>query len=90
MIVQTENQLARVNAIWGISRLARKDNKYATTLLPLVQDKDPEIRAQAAKWLGDMKYAAAAEKLMPLLKDTFSRARFFAAEPWEELNTNRQ
>ncbi|HRO47297.1 HEAT repeat domain-containing protein [Agriterribacter sp.] len=74
------NQLARINAIWGMSQLARKDKKYAVPLLSLLQDKDPEIRAQAAKWLGDMKYEAAGEKLLPLLKDTASRVRFFAAE----------
>lgn len=74
------NQLARINAIWGMSQLARKNKKYALPLLSLLQDKDPEIRAQAAKWLGDMKYAAAGEKLVPLLKDTASRVRFFATE----------
>jgi len=77
---QTANQLARINAIWGMSQLARKDKKYAAPLLSLLQDKDAEIRAQAAKWLGDMKYAAAGDKLLPLLKDTAARARFFAAE----------
>jgi quinoprotein glucose dehydrogenase len=80
MMSQTANQLARVNAIWGISQLARQDKKYAATLLPLLQDKDPEIRAQAAKWLGDIKYADAGSKLIPLLKDTAARAKFFAAE----------
>ena len=46
----------------------------------MLQDKDPEIRAQAAKWLGDIKYKEAGDKLIPLLKDSNSRARFFAAE----------
>lgn len=79
-LAQTSNQLARVHAIWGLSQMARKEKKYAENLLPLLQDKDPEIRAQAARWLGDIKYKEAGNKLMPLLKDTFSRARFFAAE----------
>ncbi len=78
--VKQANQLARVHAIWGISQLARQDKKYAKSLLPLLQDKDPEIRAQAAKWLGDIKYKEAGEQLIPVLKDTFIRARFFAAE----------
>ena len=73
-------QLARVHAIWGVSQLARTDKKYAAVLLPLLQDADPEIRAQAAKWLGDMRYREAGNALMPLLWDTASRARFFAAE----------
>ena len=77
---QKANQLARVHAIWGISQLARQDKKYAKNLLPLLQDNDPEIKAQAAKWLGDIKYKEAGDKLIPLLKDEFSRARFFAAE----------
>jgi quinoprotein glucose dehydrogenase len=80
MIAQKENQLARVNSIWGISQFARKDSKHAKVLLPLLKDSDPEIRAQAAKWLGDIKYAEAGGELVPLLKDENSRARFFAAE----------
>ena len=77
---QTDNQLARVHGIWGISQLTRQDKQYGQLLLPLLQDKDPEIRAQAAKWLGDVRYVAAGPALMPLLSDPNSRARFFAAE----------
>lgn len=79
-IKQTGNQLARVHGIWGISQLARKESKYAETLLPLLKDGDQEIRAQAAKWLGDMRYTAAGPALLSLLKDNYPRARFFAAE----------
>jgi putative heme-binding domain-containing protein len=78
--LQKENQLARVHAIWGISQFARKDMKHAQLLLPLLTDSDGEIRAQAAKWIGDVRYKEAGDKLIPLLKDEFSRARFFAAE----------
>ena len=77
---QTTHQLARVHAIWGISQLARQDKKYAELLLPLLKDSDPEVRAQAAKWLGDIKYNEAGASLVPLLKDENSRAKFFAAE----------
>jgi len=79
-ISQTQNQLARVNAIWGVSQFARKDLNHAQLLVPLLKDSDPEIRAQAAKWIGDVRYKDAGEALMPLLKDDYSRARFFAAE----------
>ncbi|HPH47149.1 MAG TPA: HEAT repeat domain-containing protein, partial [Chryseolinea sp.] len=78
--LQKENQLARVHAIWGISQFARKDLKHAKLLLPLLSDSDDEIRAQAAKWIGDVRYTDAGDKLIPLLKDNFSRAQFFAAE----------
>lgn len=76
----TQPQLARIHGIWGLSQLARQDKKYATALLPLLKDGDTEIKAQAAKWLGDLRYAEAGAALVPLLKDTASRVRFFAAE----------
>ncbi|PSR56518.1 heme-binding protein [Adhaeribacter arboris] len=79
-IKQTTHQLARVHGIWGMSQLARQDKKYAKPLVSLLKDKDPEIRAQAAKWLGDVKYAEAGKALIPVLKDNNSRTRFFAAE----------
>ena len=78
---QKENQLARIHGIIGLSQLARlEDKSYAEPLLPLLMDTDPEIRAQAAKWIGDIKYQEAGEALLPLLKDNNSRVRFFAAE----------
>ncbi len=79
-IKQRTHQLARVHGIWGTAQLARQDAKYARTLLPLLKDKDPEIRAQAAKWLGDVRYKEAGKALVPVLKDSYPRARFFAAE----------
>lgn len=79
-VAQTDHQLARVNSIWGISQFARTDIKHGELLRPLLKDKDPEIRAQAAKWLGDVRCKSAGDDLIPLLKDEYSRARFFAAE----------
>jgi quinoprotein glucose dehydrogenase len=75
-----EHQLARIHAIWGIAQLARKDAQQASALVPFLEDEDVEIRAQAAKMLGDVRYAPAAEALTPLLKDGAPRVRFFAAE----------
>ncbi|GAB3545049.1 HEAT repeat domain-containing protein [Spirosoma fluminis] len=80
MLQQTDSQLARVHSIWGLSQLARKDAKYAQRLMPLLKDSDPEIRAQAARWLGDIRYTAAGSALVPMLKDENIRTRFFAAE----------
>lgn len=75
-----DNQLARVHSIWGISQFARKDAEAATSLLPLLSDSDDEIRAQAAKWLGDVRYVPAGDHLVSLLTDNQPRVRFFAAE----------
>jgi HEAT repeat protein len=53
---------------------------HATALRPFLKDSDPEIRAQAAKVLGDVRDAASAQPLIALLADPAPRARFFAAE----------
>src|SRR5690554_5219001 len=80
-IRQTDHQLARIHGIIGLSQLARLNNMdFAAPLLSLLTDNDPEIRAQAAKWLGDIRYQEAGEALLPLLKDENNRVSFFAAE----------
>jgi len=79
-IDQTQSQLARVHGIWGIGQLARQDKAYASTLMPLLKDKDSEIVTQAAKMLGDARIATAGNDLIPLLKNTNPRVRFYAAE----------
>ncbi|MEP7000226.1 MAG: HEAT repeat domain-containing protein, partial [bacterium] len=77
---QTHDQLARIHGLWGIGQLARKDMTHASSLVGFLRDGDPEIRAQAAKLIGDLRYGAAASELMPLLTDPVPRPRFFAAE----------
>ncbi len=74
------HQLARVHSIWGISQFARADIKNGALLVPYLKDADPEIRAQAAKWIGDVRYKGAGDQLIAMLKDEYSRAKFFAAE----------
>ncbi len=77
------HKLARIHGIWGVAQLARtgKDGaRHAALLTPLLTDADAEIRAQAAKMIGDLRYAPAAANLVPLLADSAPRARFFAAE----------
>ena len=74
------HQLARIHALWGIAQLARRTPSHAAALRPFLTDADPEVRAQAAKMLGDVRDAGAGDMLLPLLKDGSPRARFFAAE----------
>ncbi len=73
-------QLSRIHAIWGLGQIARADATQASKILPLLRDTDAEIRAQAAKTLGDVRTQSAAAGLLPLLKDPAARPRFFAAE----------
>ena len=77
---QREHQLARVHAIWGIGQLARRDARQSRLLMPLLSDADPEIRAQAAKMLGDVRYAPAAGRLVALVRDPAPRVQQFATE----------
>ena len=77
---ETGRQLARVHALWGLGQLARAQIDHAEAVRPFLRDGDPEIRAQAAKVLGDVRDAASAQPLMALLADPAPRARFFAAE----------
>jgi quinoprotein glucose dehydrogenase len=94
--------LARLHGIWGIGHVARlagyKTPQSALTalqpLLPLLLDKDPEVRAQTARTLGDTlggvidfapqgsapSGAALTKSLLPLLKDTEPRVQFMAAQ----------
>lgn len=77
---QTHFQFARIHGIWGLGQLARGDISQARPLVGLLADGDPEIRAQAAKLIGDLRYGQASTALVPLLRDPVARPRFFAAE----------
>ncbi|WP_339810373.1 HEAT repeat domain-containing protein [uncultured Imperialibacter sp.] len=79
-IDQTDNQLARVHGIWGLGQLGRQRLDHAAPIVGLLADSDPEIVAQAAKMLGDVKYTEAAPQLVKLLSNDYPRARFYAAE----------
>ena len=77
---QKENQLARIHGLWGIGQLARKDAKYGESFVSFLTDNDPEIQAQAAKQIGDVRHKGAGDKLVTLLKHPSLRVQFFAAE----------
>jgi quinoprotein glucose dehydrogenase len=66
--------LARIHAIWGLSQRGELGPVAA-----LLADADAEVRAQASKVLGDHRYKAATDGLLPLLKDPSARVRSFAA-----------
>lgn len=72
--------LARLHAVWGLTQLGREHKQPAATLLKLLDDPDAEVRAQAAKGLGDLKSAAAYAALVRKLEDPAPRVQFFAAQ----------
>lgn len=76
---RNKNQLARIHAIWALGQIGRSHVQALESILPLFQDDDPEIRAQAAKVAGDGKLHEAQSELINLLRDISPRVRFFAA-----------
>jgi len=72
--------LARLHAIWGLGMLARNDPLPVTGLAALLDDPQTEVRAQAAKVLGEAGEATAGAALTARLADAEPRVRFFAAQ----------
>ncbi len=78
-VLSGTHQLARLHAIWGLGQIARTTPAAIDALLPILGDADAEVRAQAAKTLGDVRAAKAYDGLVKLLSDAEPRPRFFAA-----------
>lgn len=73
-------KIARVHSLWGIAQMARQNNAFAENLPPFLNDSDPEIIAQAAKMIGDVRLKGYGNQLIPLLQHESLRVQFFAAE----------
>jgi quinoprotein glucose dehydrogenase len=76
--------LPRIHAVWGLGQLARapRDGNRRSlwpSLEPLLDDSDPEVRAQAAKAFGEARQTEAFSNLIKLLADKSPRVQFFAA-----------
>ena len=78
-IDQSENRLQRLHGVWGLGQLARKDESLVRLHLELLDDPDPEIRAQAVKIIGDIRSEEAGPALTELLRDDSLRVQSFAA-----------
>jgi quinoprotein glucose dehydrogenase len=85
---KSANPLARLHGIWGIGQVS---SRFASAGLPsnvtaaldvlvkLLADSDPEVRAQAAKVLGEQRYSNAFRPLVRSLEDSSPRVRLFSA-----------
>ncbi|MBL8798913.1 MAG: HEAT repeat domain-containing protein [Planctomycetia bacterium] len=72
-------QLPRIHALWGLGQQVAGSADSLAPVLALLDDPDDEVRAQAARVLGDNRHAKAYEALLARLKDTSARVRYFAA-----------
>ncbi|MEL6357275.1 MAG: HEAT repeat domain-containing protein, partial [Bacteroidota bacterium] len=77
---QSNNQLARIHALWGIGQLSRKKLSYAKAFEDYLTDDDTEIVVQAAKMIGDVHYEPSAKILLTLLEHSSLRVRLHATE----------
>jgi quinoprotein glucose dehydrogenase len=91
-------RLARLHAVWGLTQLGRKDTKVGPMLLKLLADGDAEVRAQAAKGLGDLGHRGASAEgvrksalpaLVKALADGAPRVQFFAAQSLGKLGDEK-
>lgn len=73
--------MGRLHAIWGIGQRIRSGQNKAleTTVIELLDSEQGELRAQAARLVGDLKIEVDVKKLTDLLTDTNQRVRYFAA-----------
>lgn len=97
---ENANQLARLHAIWGLGMIRPAKAEPAKALAELLADKDAEVRAQAAKVIGDSLHREAnanitlgdlhaiVQKVHALLADEQPRVRYFAALALAKLGTN--
>ena len=74
-----QSQLARIHAIWALGQIGEKLSAAVDPIVPLLADSDAEIRAQAARVLGDHRHPKAYGGLPKLLNDSNLRDQYFAA-----------
>ncbi|MEX2368280.1 MAG: HEAT repeat domain-containing protein [Balneolaceae bacterium] len=79
-IADDGHPLRRIHGIWGLGQLGRRQLSFAEPLVEWLEDEDSEIRAQAARTLGDAGYEPAGEALIRRLEDPHDRVRFFATQ----------
>lgn len=88
---ESAEPLARRHALWGLTQAARQQK--LTSPLPILvaalDDRDEEIRAQAANVLGDLRHQPSVDALISKLGDPSDRVRFFTAISLGKLGDRR-
>lgn len=74
-------EMGRIQALWGIGQRIRsgENDSLKEVVIELLDSPDGEIRAQAARLIGDTKISIDAKRLINLLSDTNQRVRYFSA-----------
>lgn len=87
------NTLARLHALWGLEQVVRQGSTTSSAvewmpLMTLLKDNEPEIRAQAALVLGELRIAAAQPALLEALEEKNERVAALATLAWARLLSN--
>ena len=84
-------ETARYHAIWALGQIGRSDPSALAMVAELSNDASDEVRAQAAKVLGDGAFPPAGDIFLRLIRDVNPRVQFFAAMGLAKLkNTEAQ
>ncbi|MFC3122267.1 DUF7133 domain-containing protein [Agaribacter flavus] len=79
---KSQSTLARIHGIWGLSQAVFDEvwpSKKLSVLLPLLKDKNEQVRIQAARVLGDHNAEFAAKALVKALDDNNPQVVMYAA-----------
>jgi HEAT repeat protein len=77
-VLQSKNQLSRIHAMWALAMIDRSGLKSVENIVPLLDDRDPEIRVQACQILGEANYTKAFAKIVEMIDDPNARVSYFA------------
>lgn len=77
--LDARDRLARLHGVWGLGQIGERRASAVEPLVDLLEDEDPEIRAQSAKVLGEAGFRQASDALVDALDDSEARVRFFSA-----------
>lgn len=86
---KSQDVFSRIHSIWGLSQLVFNqtiNKSELTTLLPLLQDKNAQVRIQSARVLADHSADFAAKNLLKSLTDTNNQVAMYAALGLGKLN----
>ncbi len=86
--LESKHRLERLHALWAVGhharlagrRIAGADSTILTSIAGIMNDPDPEVRAQATKVVGKSTSPEVLLRLLKALLDTSARVRFFAAQ----------
>jgi quinoprotein glucose dehydrogenase len=82
--------LGRLHGVWGMGVAARWDKSIdASAIVAFLSDKESEVRAQAARILGDLRLIENAPRFEALVRDPDARVRLRAAIALGETNALR-